>query len=210
MTIGRLINSILMATVLLIGTQGKPATAEQAASKVVGDFQYALLDVMKKGKSLSMRERYDLLAPAIEKAFHLPIMLSMATGNYWREADDRQKRELVNAFKRKNISTVAALFDNYSGHAFEIVGERPAPQNSRLVETRLTRPKGKPVSLDYRVLRVGGQWRIIDVIVSRGISEVAVRRSEYSGWLKDGGIAGLTAVRNAKADELLAETSPGS
>ena len=210
MTIGRMLSSVFLATALLIGTQTTPAIAEQAASKVVGDFQQVLLEVMKEAKSQSMRERYDRLAPAIEKAFHLPIMMSMATGSYWREADERQKRALTNAFKRKNISTVAALFDDYSGQSFEVVGERPAPQNSRLVETRLVRPKRDPIGLDYRVLKVGEQWRIIDVIVGGGISEIAVRRSEYAALLRGGGIDRLTSVLNAKADELLAEPSPGS
>ena len=50
-----------------------------------------------------------------------------------------------------------------------------------------------------------GQWRIIDVLVDSGISELAVRRSEYRKVLRTKGIDGLVNTLNAKADQLLSE-----
>ncbi|MBL6945423.1 MAG: ABC transporter substrate-binding protein [Rhodospirillales bacterium] len=183
-----------------------PAAAGQdAPSRVVETFQEHLLAVMKEAKSLSVKQRYDRLRPPIEAAFFIPMMLGITTGSYWKTISPEQKSRLAEAFNRKNISTVATLFDGYSGQIFEIIDDKPAPQNTRLVETRIVDPDGSEVSLDYRVMRIRGNWRIIDVIVDDGISEMSVRRSEFRETLKTSGVEGLITTLNKKADELLAE-----
>ena len=45
---------------------------------------------------------------------------------------------------------------------------------------------------------------ILDVVVEQGISELAVRRSEYRLVLKEKGVEGLIDALNRKADELMA------
>lgn len=193
---------ILIAIILLPVT----SRAEQAGpTALVKHFQEQLLAVMKEGKTLTVRQRYERLLPTIESSFSLPIMIGTATGTYWKQATADEKARLVTAFKRKNISTVATLFDGYSGQEFKIDGEKPAPQNTRLVETRIVSPDGSSVNLDYRVIEISGRWWIIDVVVDKGISEMSVRRSEYSDTLKKQGIGGLIATLDAKADELLAK-----
>ena len=184
-----------------------PAMSAERSGPValVQHFQEQLLAVMKEAKTLTVSQRYDRLLPTIEESFSLPIMIGSATGSYWKQATAEEKARLVTAFKRKNISTVATLFDGYSGQEFKIDGEKPAPQNTRLVETRIVSPDGSSVNLDYRVIEISGRWWIIDVIVDKGISEMSVRRSEYSDTLKKKGLAGLTNALSAKADELLAK-----
>ena len=54
--------------------------------------------------------------------------------------------------------------------------------------------------------QVKDEWRIVDVLVDKGISELAVKRSEYRGVLRYGGIDALIRTLNAKADQLLAGT----
>ena len=45
-------------------------------------------------------------------------------------------------------------------------------------------------------------WQIRDVYVADAISELATRRSEFSGILRSSGIDGLIASLNKKADDL--------
>lgn len=187
-----------------LGSTCAPARAQEPVA-VVEQFQADLIHVMQNAHMMSVRERYDRLMPAAEAAFHFPIMAGMAAGGYWKTATQAQREALVRAFMRKNISTVATLFDGYSGERFDTVGDREAPQNSRVVETRLNSKDGSFVKLAYRLVNVGSHWRIIDVIVDDGISEVSVRKSEYHDTLRTSGIDGLIRTLDAKADELLAE-----
>lgn len=204
MRIGTQLRSLLILCVFLVAPLTASAQQGDPVS-VVQRFQDHLLEVMKEAKSLTVRQRYERLLPGIEDAFSIPVMIGTATGAYWKQATVEEKERLATAFKRNNISTVATLFDGYSGQAFKIEGETPAPQNTRLIKTKIIDPDGSSVSLDYRVLEMAGRWRIIDVIVDEGISEMTVRRSEYGNTLKNQGINGLIATLTAKADELLSK-----
>jgi phospholipid transport system substrate-binding protein len=71
------------------------------------------------------------------------------------------------------------------------------------VDTRILRPGESPIPLTYVLKQLDGRWGIVDVLLDTGISELAVRRSEYRSILKKDGLDGLIAVFNAKVDELL-------
>ncbi len=183
-----------------------PAAAqEDPARTVIQRFQKSLLAVMKEAKSLGVTGRYQRLQPRIEEAFHLPLMIRVATGSFWRKADKEQRARLVAAFKRLSISTYANRFDGYSDQVFEIVDQRSGPQKTVLVKTRIVSPGDSPARLTYVVKEFKGQWRIVDILLDNDISELAVRRSEYRRLLKQKGVDGLIATLNDKADGLVAE-----
>lgn len=179
------------------------AGQDNSPQAVVGEFQASLLEAMKKADTLGVKGRYQMLMPPIEKAFHIPLMIRIATGTYWKNANTSQQREIIKAFKRMNISTLAILFDGYSGESFKIVGDRPGPQKTLLVDTKLSRPDKSPVDIAYVMKTIKNRWRIIDVVVDNGISELTVRRSEYHRVLKENGVSGLINTLNNKADELI-------
>ena len=193
---------LLLAGVL---TALPAAAQEDPARTVIQRFQKSLLAVMKEAKSLGVTGRYQRLQPRIEEAFHLPLMIRVATGSFWRKADKEQRARLVAAFKRLSISTYANRFDGYSGQVFEIVGQRPGPQKTVLVKTRIVSPGDSPARLTYVVKEYEGQWRIVDILLDNDISELAVRRSEYRHLLKKNGVDGLIAALNRKADGLVAQ-----
>lgn len=183
-----------------------PAAAqEDPARAVIQRFQQSLLAVMKEAKSLGVTGRYQRLQPKIEEAFHLPLMIRVATGSFWRKADKEQQSRLVAAFKRLSVSTYANRFDGYSGQVFEIVGQRPGPQKTVLVKTRIVSPGDSPARLTYVVKEFKGQWRIVDILLDNDISELAVRRSEYRRLLKKKGVDGLIATLNDKAAGLVVQ-----
>ena len=183
-----------------------PAAAqEDPARTVIQRFQQDLLAVMKEAKILGVTGRYQRLQPKIEEAFHLPLMIRVATGSFWRKADKEQQSRLVAAFKRLSISTYANRFDGYSGQVFEIVDQRPGPQKTVLVKTRIVSPGDSPARLTYVVKEYKGQWRIVDILLDNDISELAVRRSEYRRLLRNKGVDGLIATLNDKADGLVAQ-----
>ena len=177
--------------------------AEMTSSKVVERFQANLLEVMKEANTLSVQQRYARLRPSVEKSFHLPLMVRIAISNHWKDSTTSERRQLVNAFRRMSISILATLFDGYSGETFKLVEEKPGPQNTTLVVTKLVKSDQSTVEISYVTIQFKNEWRIIDIILDRGISELMVRRSEYRLILKNRGVAGLISVLNGKADELV-------
>lgn len=180
-----------------------PAISGDSPQVVVAQFQGALVEVMKEAKALGVRGRFERLNPIVDRAFHIPLMTQIATAAAWAETSDDKRRDMVHAFRRMNISTLATLFDGYSGETFKIVGEREGPQNTRIVETLLTKPDKSTNEIAYVARQFSSRWYLIDVVVDRGISEISVRRSEYARILKDQGVDGLVKTLNSKADELL-------
>ncbi len=191
---------LLTAMVLLVPSAG---WAQSSPSDIVTAFHESLLGVMKEAKTLGVKGRFEKLASPLKQNFHFRLMTQVAAGSYWRKSGPAQIDRLVDAFTRLSISTYASRFDGYSGQSFETEGEKPGPQKTILVKTRIIDPGSDPVDLTYVTRKIKGEWRIIDVLLDTGISELAVRRSEYRRVLKTGGIDGLIDTLNRKADQLL-------
>ena len=184
-----------------------PAVSDDSPRTIVTEFQNSLIAVMKEAKTLGVRGRYERLNPIVERSFHIPLMTQMATAGAWPEASNEKRVEVVRAFRRMNIATLATLFDGYDGETFHILGEREGPQNTRIIETQIIKADKSTNDIAYIARQISSRWFLIDVVVDRGISEVSVRRSEYARILKDQGINGLITVLNGKADELLSTAS---
>jgi len=199
---------MLLLSALLLAPFPHSASADTTSpqpAQVVTSFHEALLDVMKQAKKLGVKGRYEKLAPVIKKGFHLRLMVQVAAGSFWRKADAAELEALVAAFSRLSISTYAAQFDGYSGQIFKTDSEKPGPQKTTLIATRIIDPGSDAVEITYVTRNIQGAWRIIDVLLDGGISELAVRRSEYRQILKTGGIPGLIKTLNTKAEHLLSQ-----
>ena len=170
---------------------------------VVEKFHASLLSVMKIASNSAIMERYKALEPAIENAFNLPFMTRITVGSRWRKAGKNEKIDLIHAFKRMSVGTYASRFDGYSGQSFRTLKVRAGPKDTRLVDTLLKNPSGSDVRLTYVTRKFGEDWKIIDVLLDRGISEMAVRVSEFRAILRSNGLVGLTRALNKKTSKLL-------
>ena len=179
-----------------------PVQAE-SASTVVERFQASLIQAMQSASKSSVRQRYDKLVDSVSDTFHLPLMTQIATGHHWLTAQPDEKAAVVAAFRRMSVATLATLFDGYSGEIFKTVGERAGPSKATIVLTKLVKSDKSNVNLAYVARKFAGKWQLIDVVVDSGISELKVRRSEYSMVLKNSGMPGLIKLLNDKANELM-------
>ena len=179
------------------------AAAGGAPSHIVAGFQSALVAVMKEAETLSIRQRFERLTKTADESFHWALMAQITAGNHWKSATHTERKNLVEAFRRMSITTLATLFDSYSGEIFKVIQEADGPSRTRIVQTVLVKGDKSKVDILYvcRKFKVG--WRMIDIILDNGISELKVRRSEYNFVLKKGGLPALIGLLNSKADELM-------
>ena len=132
-------------------------------------------------------------------------MIQVATGTFWRQASPAQQAALTAAFTRFSTATYAKNFKKHAGEKFATVAEREGPQNTTLVDTQLVKSDDEKVEIIYVMKKGVDSWKVVDVIVDKGISELALRRSEFSRQLKDSGVDSLVATLIRKADELAAD-----
>jgi len=178
---------------------------EPTPSQIVTAFHKVLLSTMKNAKKLGLKGRYKNIAPRIAQNFHLPLMAQVSAGSYWRRASKEQKEKFIAAFTRISISTYASQFNGFSGQSFVTKSEKAGPQKTILVNTQIINPESNSIDITYVTQKTKGQWRIVDVLMDIGISELAIRRSEYRRILETGGFDKLITALNAKADYLLTE-----
>lgn len=185
---------------LLISTNDTAAMPTNGGN-TVQTFYEALLSAMKNGASLGQSGRFAQLDPIVRRTFDIPAMARLSVGPYWTGLTETQRQQVAESFGRYIAAIYAERFDNYAGQKLEVTGEQPAAAGL-LVRSHIVKANGEPVNLDYMMRPSDGGWRIADIYLDGAISEVATRRSEFSGILKNEGIDGLIAALNRKADAL--------
>jgi len=179
-------------------TPARSAVAPQPAT-VVQDLQSALLELMQNSTDLGYTGRRDRIAPVVERSFDLPFITRKSAGRHWKQLSELDRVRVQDALSRLSVATYAARFNSYNGERFEVLSEEAGVQNTQLIRTRLVTPE-RTVRLDYRLHSSNGSWQIIDVIVDGSVSELALRRSQYSAVIKRDGIDGLLAKLEEKIE----------
>lgn len=200
---GRLVRLAILVSVALV-LPGAPASAGPA-SDLIGKLNAVFLDVMQNAKTLGYDGRYKTLEPALADAYDFPEMTRVSTGRHWRDMTDDQKKQVTATFEDYSVATYAARFDGFGGERFEILGEEAAPGGNLRVNNQIVPTSGAPIRIDYLLRQTAGQWRIIDVYLKSSVSELAVRRAEFTDTIAKSGVDGLIADLKAKVAKLKTE-----
>ncbi len=185
----------LVAAILLLAPQigaipvalAEPE-AERATVQALDD---SLIGIMKAGGTT--KSRAQTIAPAIDRAFDLPLMTRLVVGPEWNTIAPPDQAALLAAFRRLTIAQYADNFDHWAGERFAIAPQVDVRGSDRLVRTTLSVPGKEPIAISYRLRESGGRWKIIDIFYHNAISQVALRRSDFAAVLAKGGARALAA-----------------
>jgi phospholipid transport system substrate-binding protein len=181
----------------------KPSDAADpsaTAVPVIDHFHSVLLDVMKNAKTLGLDGRRERLAPALDATYDFPAMAQRSLATGWAKLDEPQRERFTAAFRGMTLRTYATRFDGYDNERFETLGAEPSIAGTVIVRTVLHN-SDEDVHLDYRLRPTPAGFRVIDVYLSGTVSELALRRAEYTSVLeRDGFEALVTALERKVAD----------
>lgn len=187
-----LFGGALVAPAALAGTTpaSSPATAE-GPSKVIERFDSALIETMKAGKKAGIAGRVRVMQSVVQTSFDVPGISQMVLGHYWNTLSQGQQKRFVNLLSRLVVVSYAANFDSYSGQQLKIMNVRRQGKRA-FVSTQFSDPgSGQSHTFDYIVhLGHAGNWTIINVIAD-GVSDVAVKRAEYTSIMGKGSFQDL-------------------
>jgi phospholipid transport system substrate-binding protein len=192
---------LAMLAVLAFPQPSQASPALDAIEKL----NQTLLSVMTNASSLGYDGRYRELEPIVLRTFDHPFMAQVMTGRFWAGFTAAQRDLLVATLRRFTAATYAARFDGYSGQKFEILGEAPGPRDMVLVKTKIVSSPSDAVAIDYLMRPEGAKAAIADVFFNQSVSEVALRRSEYTAVLSRDGFDALVTSIQGKIAELEAE-----
>jgi phospholipid transport system substrate-binding protein len=169
----------------------------------------ALIGTMKNGHTLGQSGRFAQLEPVIRRTFDIASMARLSVGPSWSGLSDAQRQQVIESFGRYISAIYADRFDSYAGQKLEVIGEQSGG-GGVVVRSQIVKANGETVKIDYLMRRNGDTWLISDIYLDGAISEVATRRSEFGAVLRTGGIDGLIAALNRRADMLTATTARAS
>ncbi|HWO85530.1 MAG TPA: ABC transporter substrate-binding protein [Stellaceae bacterium] len=197
----RVLLRLMLVIIAVAVGWGRDATASEITAPVE-QLHAGLISIMKAGKTVSFRQRYETIAPVIGRTFDLEAILRQVVGPRWPSLPADQQSALADAFRRYTIASYVANFDSYSGQRFDTAPVVRAVGNDRVVETRFASPGDRVHAMDYVMRQEGGGWKVIDVLAEGSISRVASQRSEMRSLLADGGGPGLLVSLRQKTAEL--------
>lgn len=178
------------------------ATSPAPPEVTIETFHAGLLDIMKHAKELGIQGRIEKMTPLMSSTFDLEFMASKTIGRHWRKLSDEDKKIWVALFKRFTCANYAGRFTGFTGEEFVTIGVEDAPRGTHVVLTKIIVPGDEDVHLNYRVIERDGVWKVIDVFLNGTVSELALRRSEYSSALKRDGFASLLDSVEEKIEDL--------
>ena len=190
-----------------IDTTGEAIPIADASSPrpTVEAFHAGLLEIMKEAKVIGFQGRIDRLAPLMAETFDLGFMASKTVGGHWRKLSDADKARWTEVFTQITVANYAGRFTGYTGEEFVTIDIEEAKRGQRLVLTKIVIPEEEDVQLNYRLRKTDSGWRVIDVYLNGTVSELALRRSEYSTALKREGFEELVASIETKIEDMKAK-----
>ena len=178
------------------------ALADAAAVTVVDALDATLLDVLKNAATLGYAGRFQKLQPAVRTAFDLDFMAEKSVGKHWSGLSEADRTRWRAVFEEFMVATYAANFDHFSNQSFETLGEEAGGNDTTMVKTRVIDPASESVDLTYRLHQRDGAWKIIDVYLKGTVSELAMRRSDYSSVLERQGMDALVTTMKQRIADL--------
>jgi phospholipid transport system substrate-binding protein len=193
---------LLFSALIFASAPSRAAPPGPGPSGVIQGFYAQLLDTMKQAATLGVKGRYQKLEPVIFSTCDVPFMAKLTIGSaIWTGLTADKKQQAAKAYGRYLTAVYATRFDGYSGEKFEVLAEQKITRGM-LVKSRIVKSNGETVTINFMVHDNEIGWQIRDVYETGTISELATQRSDFSQILRTGGIDGLIAALNKKADDL--------
>ncbi len=167
---------------------GPAVRAQDSVSAPIEALDTALITAARNGHQ-AFADRYNALAPVVERALDLPAILQTSVGPHWADLPAEQQQQLLSVFRTFTVASYVANFNKFNGEQINLLPETRAVGQEQVVETEIVPSGGKPIRIDY-VMREGeGGWQAVDVLLEGSISRVAVQRSDFRALLGTGGNA---------------------
>lgn len=168
----------------------------EVGKTVVEKLHQNLLQVMTKADALGFSGRVEALDPILAEVFDFRTISRIVTGKRWKTLNDEQRVEFIDVFTNLSSATYASNFSDFSGEAFETLGVEERRGNL-LVRTVIVKADGERVTLDYVLRDNEGMWQIVNVIAD-GVSDLSLKRADYTAVLKSEGFNSLVGKLSDK------------
>ena len=170
-----------------------------APDELVDGFHQRLVQLMQSAAPFAERER--TIAPVIGDVFDLTAISRVSLGRAtWKSLSREEREHFVGLLGQLISATYASRFDSYNNQRFEVRDLNSPREGRHVVKTELVRNNGERVTLDYYL----SKNRVFNVVAD-GVSDLSLRRADYSAVIKQSGYPALLTQIEASIAEFRAD-----
>ncbi len=123
------------------------------------------------------------LVKLFDKHADVPIIARAVLGSPWRQLNNMERTNFINAFRQYLAKKYTAQFSEFLGAQMMIERSRDSGSKAGImVETRLLMPGSSPIKVGWQVSDASGKFKMIDVKIE-GISLLTTERGEIRNQL---------------------------
>jgi phospholipid transport system substrate-binding protein len=185
--------TVLTLAGLLFGAAA--AQAQQTPDALIQKVSNDVIDAIKADKAIQAGDRQKINALVDAKVMphvNFERMTASAVGRYWRQATPEQQKRLEDEFKTLLVRTYSGALTQVRDQTVQLKPMRSSPGDYEVVVRTQVLGRGEPIQLDYRLEKVGSDWKIDDVNVL-GVWLVEQYKNSFAQEIGSNGIDGLIA-----------------
>lgn len=197
---------LLILAAYAVSPAGAAAPAQNAET-FLEDLAASSLTMLNDG-DYSESERAKKFREMVRKGFALDRIGRFVVGRHWRQMNADQQADYQELFSEWILASYAGRLGGFAGQTLEIVKsiELQNKKNDVVVRTRLLMAHGEPpIKADWRVRNIGGEPRIIDIVVE-DVSMVTAQKAEFDAVIRKIGIEGLLDSLRMRLTTMVAGT----
>ena len=194
--------AILLSMPPALAAEGAPG---EQVRQTVDRLLAILKDPQLKGES-KRNERRAKLKEVIYQRFDFTEMARRSLGSEWRRLSPAEQKEFVELFTELLERAYLDKIESYSGEKVRYLKDHVDGSYAD-VDTQIIDQKGQEFSVNYRLYRVNGDWKVYDVVIEN-VSLVNNYRTQFNRVLAKSSYAEL--VKRLRAKKLSAPGTSGS
>ncbi|MCC6639564.1 MAG: ABC transporter substrate-binding protein [Deltaproteobacteria bacterium] len=200
MTSFRATSALLFAAAFCLVAASVGADEASAPARLVVESTSEQVLAVLRDKGVSVDRRLEELQQIAYRRFDFPTIGRLVLARGWNQLTPDQQRAFLEDFKRHLSLDYGRRIDSYTNQTVTIIGDRTEPNGDATVRTQVNGGGTSPVAVDYRLRRIDGDWRVIDIIVE-GVSLVSSYRSQFQEIMASGGPTRLLQVLREKNEQ---------
>ncbi len=188
-----LFKQVLSALTLALTLGWAPVHAATAPDALIKQVSTEVIDTVKSDKAIQAGDVAKIIALVDTKVMphvNFQRMTASAIGRHWRTATPEQQKRLQDEFKILIVRTYAGALTQVKDQTVQLKPLRAAAEDTEVVVRTEVKGKGEGIQLDYRLEKIGSDWKIYDVNVL-GVWLVEQYKSSFAQEIGSVGIDGL-------------------
>ncbi|HEY1267955.1 MAG TPA: ABC transporter substrate-binding protein [Candidatus Binatia bacterium] len=199
-----ILSAVLGVVIFAAGAHAGAATDQtrQTVDKV-----FAIISDPALKPAAKQQERREKLRQVIYPRFDFAEMAKRSLGPHWNRISPQQQQDFVRVFTGLLENAYAEQIEASEGEKVRYTREQ-IDGDSAEVFTKVITPKGEEVAINYKLHKVGSDWKAYDVIVEN-ISLVNNYRSQFNRVLANASFDELMRKMQQKSPDVKGSVSKG-